>query len=116
MHDVLAAAWADRPFEVWAPWSTTYTGWAAGRGDQDEVMLSARSTAGGRHGRPGDGPLFDNQHIAVVVVFVHPDHGRRGIGTALLTEVAGRARAAGRTVLMAAPYSPVDGPARAKPS
>lgn len=110
MYDVLAAAWADRPFEVWAPWSTTYTGWAAGRGDQDEVMLSATVDGQVVGMAVLEMPRFDNQHIAVIELFVHPDRGRRGIGTALLTEVARRARAAGRTVLMAAPYSPVDKP------
>ena len=55
-------------------------------------------------------PRLDNQHVAETQLFVHPEHRRRGVGTALLTHVADHARAAGRTVLMAAPYSPVDGP------
>jgi GNAT superfamily N-acetyltransferase len=110
MYDVSAAARADRPFEVWAPWSTTRTGWIAGRGDQDEVMWSA--SVEGRVVGMGtlEMPRFDNQHLASTDVFVLPDHRRRGVGTALLTVVADRARAAGRTVLLAAPYSPVDEP------
>ena len=70
---------------MWAPWSTTYTGWAAGRGDQDEVMWSA-TVDGEVVGMAAlEMPRFDNQHIAVSTLFVHPDHRRRGIGTALLT-------------------------------
>ncbi len=55
-------------------------------------------------------PRFDNLHLSSTDLFVHPDHRRHGVGTALLTAVSDRARAAGRTVLLAAPYSPVDEP------
>ena len=41
----------------------------------------------------------DNQHLAELVLEVHPDARRRGIGTALLAEGERRARAAGRTSL-----------------
>jgi GNAT superfamily N-acetyltransferase len=110
MFDVSAAARADRPFEVWAPWPTAHVSWTTGREDEDEVMLSAAI----------DGevvgmailaiPHLDNQHTATTEFFVHPGHRRRGVGTALLAAVAHRSRAAGRTVLMASPYSPVDEP------
>lgn len=110
MYDVSAAARADRPFEVWAPWSTARATWTAERSDVDTVFWSA--TAEGEV--VGMAQLFlarlDNQHVADTQFFVHPEHRRRGVGTALLSAVAARARQDGRTVLMASPYSPVAGP------
>jgi GNAT superfamily N-acetyltransferase len=110
MWDVSAAARADRPFEVWAPWTTAYATWTTVREDQDDVMWAAR--VGGVV--VGMAWLVmshvDNQHVATTELFVHPDHRRRGIGAALLSAVVDRARASGRTVLMTSPYSPVDRP------
>ena len=110
MYDVSAAARADRPFEVWAPWSTAHVSWTSGRGDQDDVFLSATVDGEVVGMAMVSLPRFDNTHIATTEFFVHPRHQRTGVGTALLNDVAERARAAGRTVLMAAPYSPVDRP------
>ena len=110
MYDVSAAARSERPFEVWAPWSTAHVSWTTGRGDQDDVMLSATVDGEVVGMAMVSMPHFDNTHIATTEFFVHPDHRRRGVGTALLAAVADRSRAAGRTVLMASPYSPVDGP------
>jgi GNAT superfamily N-acetyltransferase len=110
MYDVSAAARADRPFEVWAPWPTAYATWTTPRDDMDEVMWSA--TVDGDVVGMASLALghLDNQHVAEASFFVHPDHRRHGIGTALLSAVADRSRAAGRTVLMTSPCSPVDGP------
>ncbi|MEO6512639.1 MAG: GNAT family N-acetyltransferase [Nocardioides sp.] len=110
MYDVAVAARADRPFEVWAPWPTAYATWTTPRDDMHEVMWSAEAdgqVVGMAHLFMG---RLDNQHVAETHLFVHPDHRRRGIGSALLKTVTDRSRAAGRTVLMTAPYSPVDGP------
>ena len=46
-------------------------------------------------------PTKDNPTIAIVDVAVHPEHRRRGIGTALLTDGIRLASAAGRTELIA---------------
>ena len=111
MYDVSAAARAERPFEVWAPWSTTYRTWTTPSPTEQTDVLWA--------GRAGDEvvamatasyPLLDNQHTVHVTLFVRPDHQRRGIGSRLLDTVAEHARAAGRSVLMTSPCSPVDGP------
>ncbi|WP_051247451.1 GNAT family N-acetyltransferase [Nocardioides halotolerans] len=40
---------------------------------------------------------YDNLHLAWVGVQVHPDHRRRGLGTAMLEELLTEARARGRT-------------------
>ena len=115
MYDVSAAARAERPFEVWAPWPTTYKTWThTSPQEQTDVLWVAR--AGGSAGDPVVGmasaslPLLDNQHTAHATLFVHPDHQRRGIGTRLLDTVAAHARGAGRSVLMTSPCSPVDRP------
>src|SRR5688572_12843050 len=106
MYDVSAAARADRPFEVWAPWSTAYTTWTSPSEHQTETLWAARS-GGEVVGTASVGlPLLDNQHAAHVEFFVHPDHRRRTIGSLLLDTVVEHARAAGRTVVLASPYSP----------
>ncbi len=46
-------------------------------------------------------PLRDNTTVALVDLAVHPDHRRRGIGGALLTEALAAATAAGRSQLIA---------------
>ena len=46
-------------------------------------------------------PLHDNLSQALVLVVVHPDHRRRGVGTALLEHAESAARDHGRTVFLA---------------
>jgi GNAT superfamily N-acetyltransferase len=46
-------------------------------------------------------PLRDNRRSTEVTVAVHPDHRRRGVGTALVEGMAARGRAEGREVLNA---------------
>src|SRR5262245_31360822 len=59
-------------------------------------------------------PLLDNTHLAVTESLVHPDHRRRGIGTALLTDALDRVRREGRTTLLSEVSMPfVDPPASA---
>ena len=52
-------------------------------------------------------PVQDNPTIAYVDLAVHPEHRRRGIGTALLEEAGRLAAAAGRTTLVAGVDEPV---------
>jgi GNAT superfamily N-acetyltransferase len=95
MWDVSAAARADRPFEVWAPWTTAYATWTTVRDDQDDVMWAATA----------DGVVVgmawlvmshvDNQHVATTELFVHPDHRRRASGRRCCRRSWTAARAAG---------------------
>ena len=48
-----------------------------------------------------DLPTLDNRHLFWFAVTVHPEHRRRGHGTALVREVVRRAEEAGRTTLWA---------------
>jgi len=104
------AARADRPFALHAPWPTAYATWITPRDDQDDTLWAA--TLGGDVVGMAQLalPLADNQHVGNTDFFVHPDHRRRGIGTALLEAVVGGAREAGRTVLLTSTTSPVDRP------
>ncbi len=96
MYDVSAAARADRPFEVWAPWPTAHRTWTTPREDQDDVLWSAAFDGEVVGMAQLALPRLDNQHTAVMVgLFVHPDHRRRGIGSALLSTVTDRSRVGG---------------------
>lgn len=55
-------------------------------------------------------PMLDNTHLAVSEALVHPDHRRRGIGTALLTNALDRARAEGRTTVVSETSMPFADP------
>ena len=44
-------------------------------------------------------PLLENRHSTEIIVAVHPDHRRRGLGTALVAAMGERAAAAGRRTL-----------------
>lgn len=61
------------------------------------LRVDGRAVAAGRL----DLPLADNTHTASLVLSVLPGVRRQGCGTTLLEEMTERARAAGRTVLMA---------------
>ena len=84
------------------------------RDDQNDALWAARS--GGVVGTASVVlPLLDNQHVAHVELFVHPDHRRRSIGASCCR--SRRAQPRGRaTVLLASPYSPSTGPVPARRS
>ena len=113
MYDVSAAARAERPFEVWAPWPTTYQTWThPSPEEQADVLWVAREGEQVVGMTSLSLPLLDNQHTAHATLFVHPDQQRRGIGTHLLDTVVEHARRSGRSVLMTSPCSPVGGAGR----
>ena len=56
-------------------------------------------------------PQRENRHIAWTSVWTHPEHRRRGYGSAMLEHAAGLARADGRTTLSTEAATPYDGPA-----
>jgi GNAT superfamily N-acetyltransferase len=70
--------------------------------------------AAAEHGGPMLGvgmmelPLRDNVHGAEVTVAVHPDHRRRGVGTAIVEQMSERARSHGRRVLNSIVDVPLD--------
>jgi len=51
-------------------------------------------------------------HLAYAAVFVDPPATRRGVGSALLSEVERRVRAAGRDTVVVEVYAPADGASR----
>ena len=110
MWDAADAARADRPFPLHAPWPTAYVTWITPREDQHDTLWAATVDSDIVGMAQLALPLVDNLHVGMTDFFVHPDHRRRGIGTALLEAVVDRARQAGRTVLLSAPVSPVDRP------
>jgi GNAT superfamily N-acetyltransferase len=53
-------------------------------------------------------PMLDNRHAAEMTLRVHPAHRRRGVGSALVEEMARYARADGRNILDSVVDVPVD--------
>ncbi len=116
--DVWAAAQlADRPDEAPRPPAEHV---ALGR----ELVADGGSRTGTHRAAVVDGavvgalrlilPLRDNVTVAIVDLAVHPDHRRRGVGSALLAEGLALAAASGRTDVIADVDEPVpDNPGRA---
>ena len=78
-----AADAASRPYDFYVPWETALTSTPRGREDF-ATSCSGRSTATRWWAPAPDLPLLDNQHLAFGRLRVHPDHQRRGVGTALV--------------------------------
>lgn len=80
------------------------------RPDLPRTTWAALDEAGTVVGAAGVGlPQHDNLAQAMLLVVVHPEHRRRGIGTALLEQAEATARDAGRTVFLAETQWRVDG-------
>lgn len=77
------------------------TGWDASTAVTELVVLLGAGEGDGAYVGTARIVLtvHDNLEHARVLVYVRPEHRRRGIGTALLAEAESRVRAAGRTVL-----------------
>jgi len=105
--EVGEAATVERPIDAWTVWEVSRRALPVPRTDGRLVLLSALD--GGV--TVGAGMLFlfrhDNTHLGEAEVYVHPDHRRRGVGSALLAELERVARADGRTVLIGSAFAPV---------
>ena len=105
--EVGAAASAERPFPAWASWEVSQVTWSQARTDIDQVFLLAEVDG---HA-VGAGRLVcfltDNTHLTDLEVYVAPAERRRGIGTALLTELEERAASAGRSTYFMSVPTPV---------
>ena len=54
-------------------------------------------------------PQDDNLTVAYADAMVHPDHRRRGVGTAVVDEIERRARAGGRSRVLIEVFEQPDG-------
>lgn len=68
--------------------------------DNAKVLLAARDGDRVVGAARLELPLKDNEHLCEVVLVVHPDARRRGVGRALDAEVVRRVRADGRTTVL----------------
>ena len=75
------------------------------------VMVAARAVAAGPILGIGllEFPLLDNTHSVEVTVAVHPEHGRRGVGTAIVEHIEELARDDGRHAINSIVDVPVAG-------
>lgn len=120
-EDALRAVWAVaraahdlRPHNTYWAWGPFRATQRTPRSDLETVLLAAYDEPGGpgeEPGAPGDPAavvgmvelqLFGegNPHLAAADVHVHPDHRRRGVGTALLHELERRVREGDRSALL----------------
>ncbi len=114
--DVMRAAHAADAPEHAPPHKGVFVKWLAHPSpDADETIFVAVE-GGTVVGKLDIGlPNRDNLHFAGADLIVHPDHRRRGIGTALLEQFIEHARAAGRTELSTATHMTwEDGPERSE--
>lgn len=107
---------AYRPYDFYPPFESARQAYVdGGRPGFRNQMLGAFD--GGRLvGRSYlNFPTMDNTHLCFFDLQVHPDHQRRGIGSALVEAVVDHARAEGRRTVVAEAYVPsgADGPALA---
>lgn len=122
-EDQLRAFWqvgkdaedAYRPYDFYSPWVTARMAYTEGRPGFRNQLLGAFD--GDRLIGRGylNFPMMDNTHLCFADVQVHPDHQRRGVGTALIERAAREAKALSRRTLVAEAYVPcgADGPALA---
>ncbi len=102
-----AAEDAYRPYDFHVPWETALTRYTQGRPGFRNILLGAYDG----DAMVGSGflmlPMLDNQHLAFADIWVHPDHQRRGVGTALVAKAEEVARAEERRTLVCEAYSPI---------
>ena len=102
-----AAEDAYRPYDFYVPWETALTTYTQGRPGFRNILLGAYDG----DAMVGTGylmlPMLDNQHLAFADIRVHPDHQRRGVGTALVAKAEEVARAEERRTLVCEAYSPI---------
>ncbi len=96
-----AAAAVDRPLDPPPLLADLVDRFRDVRPDRRKIYSAARTGAGTVGYAVLWLSLVDNPRMGLVTVEVHPEHRRRGIGTALLRGVLAEMTAAGRTVLFA---------------
>ncbi|MFC5175930.1 GNAT family N-acetyltransferase [Nocardioides taihuensis] len=106
--EVGRAATADRPLDSWPVWEVSRVALPQARTDLRLDLLVAE--VDGEVVGAAMLVLFrmDNTHLGEVDVWVHPDHRRRGTGSALLAACEDRARADGRDTLISSVYAPME--------
>jgi GNAT superfamily N-acetyltransferase len=111
-HDVVLASHAHDRGELATPWQLEEVR-AAHQGPQVDLVKRLYSgEVGGQVVVAGEveASLIDNTDHALVELQTHPDHRRRGYGSAMLAHLEAVASELGRTVLDAEAAWPYDGP------
>jgi ribosomal protein S18 acetylase RimI-like enzyme len=102
-----AADDATRPYDFYVPWETALATYTQGRPGFRNVLLGAYDGAAMVGAGALTLPTLDNQHLAFGDIRVHPDHQRRGVGSALVREAEQVARAELRRTLVCEAYAPI---------
>lgn len=108
-YDVWAAAQAGRPQEFVTPWAVARESMPRQHPDFAVTLFTAYDDDVPVGGGLLNLPIKDNPTVAFVEVATHPDHRRRGIGTAVLGEVERRVRALGRQRPVVEVFTPPGG-------
>jgi len=100
------AASAGRPYDPWPAWAVSRVALPTHNPEHEMTLTAVLDDVDltGTVAMVGTGlylePVNDNPHLVMADVFVHPDHRRQGIGTALLGDAERRTRAAGRSTVL----------------
>lgn len=106
--EVGRAASRERALQAWPAWEVSRRALPLQRTDSVLTLLTAHE------GDVAVGSallltmLLDNTHLAEIDVYVEPTRRRRGVGRALLADVEGRARAAGRSTAITSVFAPLE--------
>src|SRR4051794_19324460 len=100
-------AMAGRPYDLRQTWETTRALMGRPHDDFHQTLLGAYAGAAMVGSAIQVLPVADNLAMSYADVTVPEAHRRRGIGTALLTEIEDRARAAGRAYVLVEVLAPV---------
>ena len=105
-YDVWRGAQPHRPSDLIPSWESARVPLRTPRTDFEIALFGVRDAGVLVGAAMLNLPMEDNPTVAYAEVMTHPDHRRRGVGTALLAELERRARAAGRDRLLAESYVP----------
>ncbi len=102
-----AADEVDRPWSTYWPWESAHAAFTHPSTSMYKKLLAAFEGDVMVGCAEISFPMLDNTHLAGPELFVHPDHQRRGAGSALLQAIESVVRDTGRRLVMGEVATPI---------